>query len=146
MNAGPDAKPFSRWSHWYRRALPAYWLFLFCATHFPRLKIEANIPKSDKILHFVAFGILAFLFWRFVETFERPLSNRFVWLTAATLGLYAALDEYLQQFVERGMDFADWLCDMGGVALVLAFLEWRRRRERQRSEMWRGAHEQSPKR
>ncbi len=119
--------PAAAWNDWYRRLLPAYWVFLFCATHFPRLSIDLGVSASDKILHMVCFGVLALCFWRFAETFRRPVSDRFVWLALAWLAAYAAVDEWLQQFVNRGTDLGDWLCDVAGVVAVLAWLEWRRR-------------------
>ena len=116
------------WSRWYRRMLPAYWAFLFCATHLPKPKLPLEMPESDKGVHFVAFGVLAFLFWRFAQTFDRNLSSRFVWLAFVGLALYAAADEYLQQFVNRSTSFVDWLADLGGIVLVLLLLEVQRRR------------------
>lgn len=115
------------WKAWYRRLLPAYWIFLFCATHFPKLKLATRIPNTDKTLHFVSFGLLAFCYWKFAETFHRPLGAPFVWRTVVVLAVYAAVDEYLQQFVNRGADWVDWLADMVGAGCVLAVLEWRRR-------------------
>jgi VanZ family protein len=115
------------WRRWYRRALPAYWVFLFCATHFPRLELPGRVPQSDKLLHFVAYGLLAFLYWRFAEARHRPLSGRFVWSALAVLVLYAALDEWLQGFIGRSAALTDWLADVLGAVLVLAVLEWRRR-------------------
>ena len=114
--------------HWYRRALPVYWIVLFCATHYPTLGLPAPIPQSDKVAHFVAFGLLAFLFWKCVESFDRKLSGRFVWVAFVVLGAYAALDEYLQQFVNRYTSLADWLADLAGVSVVLLALEVHRRR------------------
>jgi VanZ family protein len=118
------------WTSWYRRVLPAYWIFLFCLTHFPKLEIDVPIRAPDKFAHVGAFGILAFLFWRFAQTLWYPLSKRFVWAAAGSLIVYGALDEYLQQFVGRSTDLIDWLCDVAGIVVVLAFLEWRRRRAR----------------
>jgi VanZ family protein len=126
--------PLTRWDRWYRRTLPAYWVFLFCATHFPGLRIHGPVPHPDVLAHLVAFGLLAFLFWRFVESFGRPLSGRFVWIAALWLGAYATLDEYLQQFVNRGTDVWDWLANLVGVTSVLAVLEWRRRTRRPRAD------------
>jgi VanZ family protein len=106
------------WEHWYRRVLPAYWIFLFCATHFPRPRLPGPIPEADKLVHFVAFGLLAFLFWRFV------------WIAFLTLGIYATVDEYLQQFVNRQTSWLDGLANVAGIVLVLIALEARRRLRR----------------
>ncbi len=116
-----------RWAHWYRRALPSYWIALFCLTHFPELRLGVQLPRSDKLAHILAFGLLAFLFWRFGETFARGRSGRFVWIAAGVLGGYAGLDEWLQQFVGRSADWTDFGCNLAGIALVLGPLEWRRR-------------------
>jgi VanZ family protein len=117
-----------RWRHWYRRALPAYWIFLFCVTHFPKLSFGPDLPNwTDRIAHVVAFGLLAFLFFRFVQTSRRKLSDTFVWAAGVLLCVYAAVDEYLQQFVQRSPDVRDWACDAAGIIAVLALLEWRRR-------------------
>ncbi len=115
------------WNHWYRRALPAYWLFLFCATHLPKLELNLPVRASDKIAHWTAFGLLAYLYWKFAESFRRPRSPRFVWTAAGVLLGYAALDEYSQRFVGRQSDLLDWLCNAAGIVAVLAVLHWRRR-------------------
>ncbi|MBU0641508.1 MAG: VanZ family protein [Planctomycetes bacterium] len=128
MNADSKPTPTSGWVNWYRRALPAYWIFLFCATHFPRLVLEGPIPQTDKVAHSAAFGLLAFLFWRFVETFRSSLGSGFVWFAAGLLIAYAAVDEYLQLFVGRSGDVRDWISDTGGIVAVLAALEWCRRK------------------
>ncbi len=113
------------WEHWYRRALPAYWLFLFLSTHLPQLTLPG--AGSDKITHVVGFGLLALLFWKFCESFGRPLPDWFVLAAAIVLAAYAALDEWTQQFVGRGTDWQDWLADTVGIGLALGALEWRRR-------------------
>lgn len=115
-----------RWRNWYLRILPAYWVFLFCTTHFPRLQLDNAPPQSDKILHFVAFGILAFLFWRFFEA-AGAIGPVFVWIALAVLAFYAGVDEYLQQFVGRSSDWEDFWADSCGIAVVLSALEIRRR-------------------
>jgi VanZ family protein len=127
VSAAPPSPLPPTWTHWYRRALPAYWIFLFILTHFPKLEFGVPVPSSDKLAHFGAFALLTFLFWRFAEARQRPLSARCVWLAAAVLLIYSAVDEYTQQFVGRSTDLSDWLCDLAGVALVLGWLEWRRR-------------------
>lgn len=121
-------KWLSSWKHWYRVALPIYWILLFGATHYPQPRLPALIPQSDKVIHFLAFGLLAFLFWKCVESLDRQLSGRFVWVAFTVLIAYAALDEYLQQFVNRYPSLADWLADLAGIGAVLLGLELQRRR------------------
>ncbi len=116
------------WGRWYRWALPVYWILLFCATHDPKPPRLVPVPQSDKVAHFIAFALLAFLFWKFHESGRCRITARFVWLAVAVLTAYAALDEYLQQFVNRHTSFADWIADLAGIVVVLLVLEVRRRR------------------
>lgn len=117
-----------RWERFYRRALPAYWVFLFVATHFPKLRLPEAVPRGDKLAHFAAYALLAVFFWKFFEANQRPLSGRFVWNALAVIAVYAAADEVLQPLVGRSADAWDWVCDVVGAALALAALEWNRRR------------------
>jgi len=113
-----------------RVALPAYWIVLFIATHAPAVRIPGEIPHSDKLVHFGAFGFLAFLVWRFAQAW-RSIGDRFVWGAGAGLIAYAAFDEYLQQFVGRFTDLADFGANTAGIVSVLTVLELvRRRRQR----------------
>jgi len=93
-------------------ALGLYWILLFTATHYPRVVIPGELPHGDKLLHFGAFGALAFLFWR-------AISVR-VWVAAAILIPYAALDEWLQQFFGRFTDLMDFVANTTGIVVVLA--------------------------
>ena len=113
-------------------ALPAYWILLFVATHYPRVAIPGEIPHSDKLIHFTAFGLLAFLFWQFVRA-RRPIGPRFVWISGVALIIYAAFDEFLQQFVGRFTDPVDFVANATGIVVVLAVLELLRRRRNRRS-------------
>ena len=113
----------SRW----RLALPVYWIALAAATHYPRVQIPGELPSSDKILHFSAFAILAFLLWQVLASRARPLTAATVWIAAAILIPYAAIDEYTQQFVGRYTELADWVANAAGIICVLAVLEIRRR-------------------
>jgi VanZ family protein len=117
----------SSWRRWYTRVLPAYWIFLFLATHLPNLR-TGGPPQSDKVMHFVAFGILAFLYWRCFESVSSALGPAFVWTALPVLVAYAGLDEYLQQFVERSSDWEDFAANVVGIVITFALLEWQRRR------------------
>lgn len=126
----------SRWDQAALIALPVYWIALFIATHYPTVRIPDQVPGTDKLVHFTAFGILAFLRWRF-ERARRPISARFVWTAGLVLLVYAAFDEYLQQFVGRFTDPLDFVANATGIVVVLTALELHRR--------WRSARE-SPRR
>lgn len=116
-----------RWEHWYLRIMPVYVVTLFCTTHLPNLRLEGNFAPNDHMAHFVAFGLLAFLFWRFFEALRRPLSGSFVVVAAIALVAYASVDEYTQRYVNRGVEWGDWFCNISGIAIVLTVLETIRR-------------------
>jgi VanZ family protein len=124
----PAPRQLSRWDDWYRRTLPAYWIFLFCVTHLPKLELDLGVSAGDKIAHFVAYGLLAFLLWRFAEGLARPLSGRFAVWAAVGIALYGALDEWTQPAFGRSASVFDWVNDVVGSVFVLGLLEWRRRR------------------
>ena len=107
-------------------ALPVYAVLLAVATHYPRVRIPGELPQGDKLAHFVAFGLLAWLWWRFWRAL-RPIGPRFVWVSGGALIAYAGLDEYLQQFVGRFTDAIDFAANAAGIVCVLAVLELRRR-------------------
>jgi len=111
--------PVPRRQRAWQIALVGYWILLFIATHYPRVVIPGEIPHSDKIVHFGAFGTLAFLFWFAI----RPR----VWVAAAILIPYAGLDEWLQQFVGRFTDLMDFFANTLGIVVVLVALEIHRR-------------------
>jgi VanZ family protein len=115
-------------------ALPLYWVALFIATHYPRVRLPGEIPQGDKILHFSAFGLLAVLFWAFTRV-RRKIGPHFVWGSAAGLVAYAGLDEWLQQFVGRYTDLNDFFANAAGITTVSIVLELlRRRSERKQHE------------
>jgi VanZ family protein len=110
-----------RQRHW-QLALVIYWILLFIATHYPRVVIPGELPHSDKLVHFGAFGGLALLFWFAV----RPR----VLVAAAILIPYAAFDEWLQQFVGRFTDLMDFVANTIGIVVVLGALALHRRYRR----------------
>jgi VanZ family protein len=119
----------ARWRRWYLRIFPAYWITLFLVLHFPRLRIPEQMPSDDRLYHMLAFALLAFLLWRFVEALrDAPPPPRFYAVALPALCAYAALDEYLQSFVGRSTETGDWLANTAGVFLGLTPLEILRRR------------------
>lgn len=104
--------------------LVAYWIALVAATHYPSVPLPEQVSARDKVIHFAAFGALAFLLWQVLA----PHRTRSVWIAAAVLIPYAAVDEYTQRFVGRYVDFADWIANVAGIVCVLVVVEVRRRR------------------
>ena len=122
-----DRPPRTHWELAALLALPVYWVLLFVATHYPSVQIPTKIEYRDKVIHFTAFGLLALLYWSFVRA-RGPLGGRFVWVTGGVLIVYAAIDEYLQQFFGRHTDIMDYLANVAGISVALIVLELRRRR------------------
>lgn len=117
-----------RWRRAWLRLLPAYWIFLFCVMHFPKARLPGVVPAEDKVAHLLAYGLLAFLLWKFAEALRRgPVDAGFRWRALLLLSAYAVIDEYLQKFVGRSASVGDWLADVVGAATMIAFLDWRRR-------------------
>jgi VanZ family protein len=113
----------NRLKTWALALLVVYWLALFVGTHVPRGPHEL-LPKnvSDKLLHFTAYGGLAFLLclnW----SLRRPLGWRQFAIVLALLAGFGAFDEITQIPVGRDCDILDWTADVTGATLgVGAFL------------------------
>ena len=100
-----------------------YWVSLFSATHLPLPPKETvRLPYGDKVLHFALYFVLAWLGGRrLASTLDpRPIAARLAW--AGVYVLFAAFDEWLQQFVGRHMSLHDWLADVSGVAAATLIL------------------------
>jgi VanZ family protein len=90
---------------------------------------EMGIRLMDKILHAVAFGILAFAL-----SFYFPLQawKKRPWRSALLVVLitasYGAIDEFHQSFVPgRDMSVFDWLADITGATVVMLVVALRER-------------------
>jgi len=107
-----------------------YWLpavlwggLIFMASHLPITDTPPlfDFPGSDKVIHFVIFGILSiFILTAFVLERKMPLLQAGIFSLMVT-SLYGALDEWHQSFIpERSVEVADWLADtFGGLAFLL---------------------------
>ncbi len=70
---------------------------------------------QDKILHFVAFGLLGFLTMGAIRTKGEAHRNWQVWLIVLLVGLYGVADEFHQRFVPgRNVSIHDVAADMAG--------------------------------
>lgn len=144
------SSPFHRFSHspFQIESTPIknftfYWLpvIIYCVAIF----IQSSFPATgqypvfffDKILHFTAYALLGFLFFRALGTLalrKRPRLTALLSIMAASL--YGLSDEIHQYFVPlRDADVFDWLADViGSICGVLLYLYIIRRR-RAHSEM-----------
>lgn len=101
-------------------ATAAYVIVLVFATHYP--KPERFLPAgatSDKLLHFIAYGLLAVL-----AGGAMAASGRWTLKQSALLGAglmaFAALDEVTQPFFPpRTAEPFDWVADCIGIAIGL---------------------------
>lgn len=112
-----------------------YFLALFAATHLPvPVVLVSVVSLFDLLIHCAAFFVLTVLailtfYWRFKPQF-RGCSDGFglvptrvpSFILPILLIAYAALDEYLQQFVNRYPDMRDWLADTVGILLAWGIL------------------------
>lgn len=98
----------------------AYFSLLFAATHWP-LPPGAIPQGADKLYHFGAYGLLAFLVlagWELsIKQRLEPKHFFAVWLAGAA---YGVVDELTQIPVGRSADPRDWLADVVGVVCGVA--------------------------
>lgn len=107
-----------RLRRWLSLLALGYFVALFAGTHVPRVPTGLTPGLSDKHLHFLAYGGLAFLLAARLSC-NCPMTwrhNVILWLVIAG---YGAIDEVLQIPVGRDAEFADWLMDIAGSATGL---------------------------
>jgi len=96
--------------------LAGYWGLLFVATHIPRPPELPRVQHGDKIIHFLAYGLLGILVslvYGQARSLTLPRAVRLV----AVLVVYAALDELLQIPAGRSCEWGDWIADSVGALL-----------------------------
>jgi VanZ family protein len=116
-------------------ALACYWSALFVFTHIPLSGAPPlNFQWGDKVVHLVAFAILAALLattWQVSSGRLNSSHLRWAWVA---LAFYGAIDEWTQSLVGRETSFWDWVCDAAGAFLGLAafalVMHWKRRSTR----------------
>lgn len=76
-------------------------------------------PPWDKVVHFMAFGMLAFMLWI-------GFQGRWPLLIIFLVGCVGALDEWRQTFLPgRAMSFGDFAMDMIAVVVVVGVMNAR---------------------
>ncbi len=84
-----------------------------------------DLPESDKVVHFLAYGLLATLVGRLWPGWKGAI------LGAVLASAYGATDEWHQFFVPgRSCDVWDWVADTAGaVVAVTVYAAWPRYRQ-----------------
>lgn len=97
-----------------------YTAVLVFMTHYPRPQelLGEDLPP-DKMLHFLAYGVLGFLVTAAVAAFSR-WSWRTATVTGLLLAVFAAVDEITQPFFGRDAEPLDWVWDLIGLAAGIA--------------------------
>jgi VanZ family protein len=93
-------------------------LTIFVQSSIGSLKIpDFGFRLSDKVLHFIAFGILAILTARGLRNFKnRIVKVNYISITLLICIAYGILDEFHQYFVPgRYFSWWDWVADILGV-------------------------------
>ncbi|MCA9176325.1 MAG: VanZ family protein [Planctomycetales bacterium] len=101
-------------------AVLAYGIALFWVNHIPKVSVPLSGAGGDKVAHFLAYALLAFLLaWTvYPERRGRALGYLALLLGATA---YGAIDEWLQQYVpHRTADWRDWIADILGAGLGLS--------------------------
>jgi VanZ family protein len=102
--------------------LAGYVFVLVTSTHLPPSFPLLPRNQTDKLAHFLAYTVLAWLLamaWQASTGWLNGRHLRFVWLAIIA---FAALDEVTQPMFGRTASIWDWLADAAGAALgILLF-------------------------
>ena len=94
-----------------------YWLILFILTTLPSGSAPDMIKVSDKLKHFSAYGLLAFLLsltLHFQDKYDYLRQHNFL-ITVLIIAFYGFIDELHQAFIPgRNCEFLDWIADTLG--------------------------------
>jgi VanZ family protein len=98
------------------------WLGAFTATHIPNQSIPQEVHDlGGSVLHGVGFlGLSSWFILAVAGFWPKPIHR--LLLVLSVMMVYAALDEYTQQFFGRSTDLEDWITDT--VATIVALALW----------------------
>ncbi|UCG47214.1 MAG: VanZ family protein [Phycisphaerales bacterium] len=95
--------------------LAVYWPALAIFSHLPVPMWVRKAGVSDKVLHLLAYMILAFLLWCAIGGGARLSPGRAsAWLVFLVVVLYGGADELVQGYVGRSCDIVDFAADVAG--------------------------------
>ena len=95
------------------------WAVLFVIMHIPIPAIALrSVSFPDRVLHFIAYFVLTCLGASHYRTTRSGSLIGVLLAWALVYAGYAALDEWLQQFVRRTPSLGDWLADVSGILVA----------------------------
>ena len=105
----------------WRWSLGLYGLILAIGTHWPRLRIDGPVARSDLYIHVAAFGVLGGVL-TLAALWGAPASRRNLVRALAVGVVFAALDEITQANpgLGRTAGFDDFLADVVGLSAGVA--------------------------
>ncbi|MFC1738968.1 VanZ family protein [Planctomycetota bacterium] len=97
---------------------------LIFLTHLPEQVVPEKLRLGgfDKLAHILAYGAITFLFIFSLRASLNLLIGSFILLGILVI---AAFDELTQPLVNRTASLADWLADIAGICVVIAFKTWK---------------------
>jgi hypothetical protein len=116
------------WQRLFLVAFVVYASALLVATHWPGVKINGPVPRSDLFIHFAVFSVWTVLLG-LSGLVGRCAKRLVVWAA-----VFVVFDESTQPFFNRQFDWLDLAANFGGVLIGLVVMEW----------VWRG-QERNPK-
>jgi len=112
----PKVKNFT----YYWLPLLVYCLLIFIQSTQPSPENLPSFEFSDKILHFLAFGVMGILFYRAYQTLPLKNNTQLLLLSVISASLYGISDEIHQSFVPyRDADILDAVADILGAACAV---------------------------
>jgi len=93
-----------------------YCLFIYIQSDYPSPEQIPSFPLVDKVLHFIAYGLMGILFYRAYQTLRiKDNIQLLMLLSVVSASLYGISDEIHQSFVPfRDAEVADIIADIIG--------------------------------
>ena len=93
-------------------------------THLPPKMLPKFLPGGnfDKLEHFVAYGVMSFLFLMAVKDIGRMQT---ILLVIVGILLFGGIDELTQPWAGRSCDVFDWMFDLFGLAAACTVVWYR---------------------
>jgi VanZ family protein len=97
----------------------AWMACLFYLSNQPTLQVPPLFEHQDKMMHFVAYGLLGLLFLGTMSPLATGYSTAQAGWSTLLASLYGISDEFHQSFVPgRNPDVVDWAADTAGALLM----------------------------